>query len=648
MTGDAVAWRPSAEYIAGSRLQQFIARHGLRDYPDLLKRSTTDLEWFWRAVLDDLDIQFDEPYTSVLDTSRGIPWTRWCVGGRMNIVHNCLDKWMGTPVADRVAFRWEGEEAGTRQMTYGELWRAVSQCAAGLQALGVQKGDRVALFTPMCPELIVAFFAVIRLGGLVLPLFSGYGADAVATRLNDAEAAFVVTADGFWRRGQQVRMKPVADDAVAAAPSVRRVVVVPRLGIDVAMHTRDTWFADIMQPRAECPNEATDAEDPLMLIYTSGTTGRPKGAVHTHCGFPIKAAQDMAHCFDVHAGETMYWVSDIGWMMGPWEIFGMTLLGGTFVMYDGALDHPGPDRLWSLVERHRVNILGVSPTLVRSLMRHGEDPVRRHDLSSLRILGSTGEPWNPDPWRWFFDVAGGSRLPIINYSGGTEVSGGLVAGNVLTPLKPASFAGPPPGIAADVVDDQGNPVRNRVGELVVRAPWIGMTRGFWKDSDRYLQTYWSRFPGVWVHGDWAAIDDDGLWYIVGRSDDTIKIAGKRVGPAEVESVLVEHQAVLEAAAIGVPDALKGQALVCFCVLRPGHTGSEPLATELKALVATRLGKPLRPETIRFVTDLPKTRNAKVMRRVIRSAYLGEPRGDLSSLENPDAVEQIAGSRTDAG
>ncbi|HVG71059.1 MAG TPA: AMP-binding protein [Vicinamibacterales bacterium] len=640
MTGDAVAWRPSAEYIDRSRLSAFIGRHGLRDYADLLARSTADPEWFWRAVLDDLSIEFYEPYTKVFDTSRGLPWTRWCVGGRMNIVHNCLDKWMGTPVADRVAFRWEGEEAGTRQMTYGELWQAVSQCAAGLQALGVQKGDRVALFTPMCPELIVAFFAVIRLGGLVLPLFSGYGADAVATRLNDAEAAFVVTADGFWRRGQQVRMKPVADDAVAAAPSVRRVVVVPRLGIDVAMHTRDTWFADIMQPRAECPNEATDAEDPLMLIYTSGTTGRPKGAVHTHCGFPIKAAQDMAHCFDVHAGETMYWVSDIGWMMGPWEIFGMTLLGGTFVMYDGALDHPGPDRLWSLVERHRVNILGVSPTLVRSLMRHGKEPVRRHDLSSLRILGSTGEPWNPDPWRWLFDVAGDSRLPIINYSGGTEVSGGLVAGNVLTPLKPAAFAGPPPGIAADVVDDQGRPVRNEVGELVVRAPWIGMTRGFWKDDQRYEETYWSRFPDVWVHGDWAEIDEDGLWYILGRSDDTIKIAGKRVGPAEVESVLVAHPAVIEAAAIGVPDELKGQALVCFCVLRSGDAAGPDLAADLKALVASRLGKPLRPEQIEFVADLPKTRNAKVMRRVIRAAYLGQPPGDLSSLENPQAVAEI--------
>jgi acetyl-CoA synthetase len=336
----------------------------------------------------------------------------------------------------------------------------------------------------------------------------------------------------------------------------------------------------------------------------------------------------------------MYWISDIGWMMGPWELLGMTILAGTVVTYNGALDYPGPDRLWAMVERHEVNLLGVSPTLIRALMPHGEAPVRRHRLASLRILGSTGEPWNPEPWRWLFDVVGGGQLPIINYSGGTEVSGGLVAGNVLTPLKPAAFAGPPPGIAADVVDEQGHPVRNQVGELVVRAPWIGMTRGFWRDPERYEQTYWSRFPGTWVHGDWAAVDQDGLWYILGRSDDTIKIAGKRLGPAEVESVLVEHPAVVEAAAIGMPDAMKGQSLACFCVLRSGNEGGPALADELAHLVAARLGKPLKPAVIEFVPDLPKTRNAKVMRRVIRAAYLGDALGDLSSLENPRAVEAI--------
>jgi acetyl-CoA synthetase len=499
---------------------------------------------------------------------------------------------------------------------------------------------------PMCPELIVAFFATIKIGAIVLPLFSGYGADAVSTRLIDAEASVLVTADGFWRRGQAVAMKATADQAVAHAPSVRHVIVVSRLGGPEGPPSPSAhhWEALLAAQPDEAPTERTGADDPLMLIYTSGTTGRPKGAVHTHCGFPIKTAQDMAHCFDVQPGDVMYWVSDMGWMMGPWEAFGMTLIGGTMVIYDGAMDYPGPDRLWALVARHGVNILGVSPTLIRSLMRHGEEPVRRHDLSSLRVLGSTGEPWNPEPWRWFFDVAGGGRLPIINYSGGTEVSGGLVGGNLLTPLKPAAFAGPPPGIAADVVNEHGQPVRNQVGELIVRAPWIGMTRGFWKDPERYEETYWSRFPGVWVHGDWAAIDEDGLWYILGRSDDTIKIAGKRLGPAEVESVLVEHPAVVEAAAIGVPDAIKGQALVCFCVLASGYPGDAVLADELRTLVAGRLGKPLRPEAIEFVPDLPKTRNAKVMRRVIRASYLGEPPGDLSSLENPAAVAAITPRR----
>jgi len=639
--GGAIAWRPTSEQIAESRLTAFMRKHGLSNFNELMARSTTDLEWFWRAVLDDLGIEFYEPYSRVIDLSPGIARPSWCVGGRMNIVHNCLERWMGTPTEHRPALHWEGEEGTTRSLTYAELLREVNRAAGGLRALGVTPGDRVALFMPMCPELVIAFFAVIKIGGIVLPLFSGYGADAVTTRLRDAGVKVLITADGFWRRGQAVRMKEVADVAVAAAPSVEHVVVARRLGIDVSMRPLDLRWSDLLADRPDtCATERTGADDPLMIIYTSGTTGRPKGAVHSHCGFPIKTAQDMVHCFDVRAGETMYWVSDMGWMMGPWEVLGMTLLGGTVVLYDGALDFPAPDRLWSLVARHRVNILGVSPTLIRALMKHGEDPVRAHDLTSLRILGSTGEPWNPEPWKWFFDVVGRGRLPIINYSGGTEVSGGLVSGNILTPLKPAAFAGPPPGIAADVVDDQGRPVRNQVGELIVRAPWIGMTRGFWNDSERYLHTYWSRFPDIWVHGDWAAIDDDGLWYILGRSDDTIKIAGKRLGPAEVESVLVDDPAVLEAAAIGVPDEMKGQALVCFVVLRPGHAPDNELTTRLTTLVIDRLGKPLKPKAIEFVRDLPKTRNAKVMRRLIRSAYLGDAPGDLSSLENPQAVDDI--------
>ncbi len=644
--GGEIAWRPSAEYRDQSRLAAFITQHGLADYPDLLRRSVAEPEWFWRAVLDELAIEFYQPCTQILDMSGGPAWPRWCVGASLNIVHNCLDKWMGTAVEQKAAVRWEGEEGATRTLTYGELFAEVNRCANALRTLGVAKGDRVALFMPMCPELVIAFFAAIKLGAVVLPLFSGYGADAIASRLSDAGATFLVTADGFRRRGQVVAMKQVADEAAAAAPGIRHMLVVARLGIEVPWTAgRDRrWNASVPAQSDRCATLRTAAEDPLMLIYTSGTTGRPKGAVHTHCGFPVKAAQDMAHCFDVHASDTMYWVSDIGWMMGPWELFGMTLLGGTTLIYDGALDYPGPGRLWELVERHHVSILGVSPTLVRALMRHGEAPVRSHDVSSLRVMGSTGEPWNPESWRWLFEIVGGARLPIINYSGGTETSGGLVGGNVLTPMKPCSFAGPVPGIAADVVDETGRPIRNAVGELVVRAPWMGMTHGFWNDPARYEQTYWSRFPGIWVHGDWAAVDDDGMWYILGRSDDTIKIAAKRLGPAEVESVLVEHPSVVEAAAIGIPDAAKGQALVCFCVLRAGHNATPTLSDALKDLVATRLGKPLRPHAVEFVADLPKTRNAKVMRRVIRSAYLNEDPGDLSSLENPAAVDEIHRTR----
>ncbi len=640
--GQSFVWSPSEEYVRRSRLKRFMDRHGFATYQELLERSTEDIAWFWEAVFEDLGIEFYEPYTQVVDLSRGIQWPRWCVGTKLNIVHNCLDKWMDTPTQNRVAIRWEGEEGAVRLMTYRDLYREVNRVAAALRAAGIGKGDAVGLYMPMVPEVAVALLAIAKVGAIILPLFSGFGAGAVATRLADAEAKALFTADGMFRRGKPVAMKPVADEALAEVPSVEKVIVYRRAGLDVPMTPgRDVWWDDFVadQP-AETPTERTDAEDVLMIIYTSGTTGKPKGTVHTHCGFPIKGAQDMAHGFDIQPFDTMFWMTDMGWMMGPWEVFGVTLLGASMLLYDGAPDYPDVDRVWALVERHGVTCLGVAPTFVRAIMPHGEEPVKRHDLSSLRILGSTGEAWNPDPWLWFFHTVGGGKVPIINYSGGTEISGGIVIGNVLTPIKPCAFAGPPPGMAADVVDEQGNPVRGEVGELVVRQPWIGMTRGFWKDPERYIQTYWSRIPNVWVHGDFAAIDEDGQWYILGRSDDTINVAGKRVGPAEVESVLVSHPAVAEAAAVGVPDEVKGQAVVAFVVLQPGYSPSEELRQALRQLVAREMGKPLAPKDVRFVRDIPKTRNAKVMRRVIRAAYLGEPPGDLSALVNPEAVGEI--------
>ena len=637
-----IVWRPSQDYIQRSRLKRFMDRHGLATYEQLIERSTSDIAWFWEAVFEDLGIEFYQPYTQVVDLSRGIQWPEWCVGGQLNIVHNCLDKWMDTLTQNRVAIRYEAEDGEVRLLTYRDLFREVNMVASALRAAGLGKGDAIGLFMPMLPEIVIALLAIAKIGGVILPLFSGYGPGAVATRLVDAEAKAVFTADGMFRRGRHIAMKPIVDQALRDVPSVGKVIVYKRTGMDVPMSSgRDVWWHDFVadQP-AITPTEHTDAEDIIMIIYTSGTTGRPKGAVHTHCGFPIKCAQDMAHGFDIQEFDTMFWMTDMGWMMGPWQVFGVLILGASMLIYDGAPDYPDVDRVWALVERHSVTCLGLAPTFARAIMLHGDEPVLRHDLSSLRILGSTGEAWNPDSWRWLFETVGRGEVPIINYSGGTEISGGIVLSNVLRPLKPCAFSGTPPGMATDVVDESGQPIKGEVGELVVRQPWIGMTRGFWKDPQRYIETYWSRFPDLWVHGDFAVIDEDGMYFILGRSDDTIKVAGKRLGPAEVENLLVGHPAVAEAAAIGVPDEIKGQAVVAFVVLQSDSKATESLRTELELRVAIELGKPLAPKEIRFVGDIPKTRNAKVMRRLIRSAYLGEEPGDLGALVNPDAVEEI--------
>jgi acetyl-CoA synthetase len=487
---------------------------------------------------------------------------------------------------------------------------------------------------------------VVRIGAVYTPCFSGFGAQAVASRPQDCEAKVRVTADGVLRRGQVVRLKETADEAAAACPTVRQLVVARRLGREVPWtEGRDHWWDELVAPQPDtCRAVPVEADRPCLIIYTSGTTGRPKGAVLTHGGFLIKTAHDFAYCHDVGESDRLFWLTDLGWLMGPMAITAALANGATAVLFEGVPDHPKPDRLWALVARHRITVMGISPTAARALMPHGSAHPRGHDLSSLRLLGSTGEPWNPEPYRWLFEAVGEGRLPISNYTGGTEISGGILGCFPIAPLKPCSFAGPIPGMAADVYDENGRPVRGQVGELVVTRPWPGMTQGFWRDPRRYEETYWSRWPDVWVHGDWALVDEDGFWFLQGRSDDTLKIAGKRLGPAEVESVLVGHPAVAEAAVIGVPHEIKGEAIVCFAVLRPGHAAAPALAAELADLVGQHMGKALRPERVLFARDLPKTRSAKIMRRVIRATYLGREPGDVSSLENPDAVRAIADAR----
>jgi acetyl-CoA synthetase len=636
MTSPPVVWRPDEALLRDSNVARFMAAEHVDDFATLVARSIDEPEWFWDAVVRFLELPFDTPYQRVLDTSAGIEWATWFVGGRTNAATMCLDR---LP-AGRTAVIWEGEDGETRTLTGAELRALTDRIASGLAARGVSEGDAVGLFMPMVPETVAALFAIAKLGAIFLPIFSGYGADAVAIRLQDAQAVAVVTADGFTRRGKLVTMKETADAAVARVPSVHTVVVARTARRDIEMRAgRDVWLDEL--PDATFPARSVDSEHPLFVAYTSGTTGRPKGAVHVHAGFTVKVAEEVAFQTDLRPGERLFWLTDIGWIMGPWEIVGTLAAGGTLMMYDGAPDFPGPDRLWSFVERHRVNVLGVSPTLIRALMAHGDTPVRAHDLSSLRVLASTGEPWNEAPWRWYFDVVGGGRCPIINISGGTEVGACFLSPHVVQPLSPCSLGGPALGMAIDVFDEQGRSVRGAVGELVCTKPWPGMTRGLYGDPQRYLDTYWSRYPGVWWHGDFASVSDDGQWFLHGRSDDTIKVAGKRLGPAEVETVVVAHRSVLEAAAIGVPDELKGESLWVFVVPGPGVEPDDSLRAELTACVVDALGPSFRPARVCFTSALPKTRSAKVLRRAIRSVVTASPPGDLSGLEDPAALDAIA-------
>ena len=606
---------------SSTNVGRFMVAHNIERFEDLERRSIDDPEWFWDAVVKFLDIDFPTPYRQVLDVSDGIAWARWFVGGKTNVAHVAVDR----HPPERTAIVWEGEDGEVRAWTYGELRAQTDGLAQLLVERGIGEGDAVGVYMPMIPETVAALLGIAKVGAVFLPLFSGYGAEAIVTRLQDAGAKALVTAESFRRRGKTVPMAKTANDAVAQVPTVELVVKVP------------DWPAAAASP---FPTRMVDSEHPLFIAYTSGTTGRPKGAVQVHGGWTVKVAEEGAFQTDVGPADTLFWFTDMGWIMGPWEVTAALVNGATLAMYEGVPDYPAPDRLWSYIDRHKVTVLGISPTLIRALMPHGDGPVRAHDLSSLRVLGSTGEPWNEGPWRWYFEVVGGGRCPVINISGGTEVGACFLSPHPVRPIKPMSLGGPALGMAVDIYDNVGRPVRGEVGELVCTAPWPGMTRGLYKDPQRYLDTYWSRWPNVWVHGDWASIDVDGDWFLHGRSDDTIKVAGKRLGPAEVESVLVTHPAVVEAAAIGVPDEVKGEALWAFVVLDSSVEVTDELRAELAGLVADRLGSSFRPSAVRATTALPKTRNAKVLRRAIRAAVLGRDPGDLSSLEDPSTIEAV--------
>lgn len=647
-----IAWTPTEDVIERAQLTRFMKQIGISTFDELYRSSIENVEQFTEEVLKFLDIKFDPPVKKLLDLSNGVEFPNWLEGAGLNITEMCLDRWQTDEMKGQPAIIWEGEDVldltgKPHTVTYEELLKEVEKLASFLRSNGLEKGDAIGIHLPMMAETITALMAIARIGAIAVPVFSGYGIEAIASRMNAVEAKALFTCDGFPRRGRKFDAFEIALQAIENCPTIKKVFVVDRMDSVNIYDLDENKFLEfnyINYKSEERKNlsfaEPTLAEDPLIILYTSGTTGKPKGIAHTHASFPIKAAQDMAFGTDVGKGTRISWLTDLGWMMGPWLIYGALINGATICIYDGAPDYPNADRMWEFCAKHEVEILGISPTLVRSLATHGDELPKKHDLSSLRAFASTGEPWNPAPWWWLFEKVGDSKLPIINYSGGTEISGGILMNNPLVPIKPCGFSAPCPGMDADILDENGNSVgANQVGELVIKKPWIGMARGFWKERERYLETYWNRFEKIWVHGDWAMKDADGHWFILGRSDDTLKVAGKRVGPAEVESILVAHSAVAEAAVIGVPDEIKGTKMIAFVVLKTDET--ENLEIELKNAVAKDMGKPLAPSKIHFVSAIPKTRNAKVMRRVIRSAYLKEDAGDLSALENPQSVEEIA-------
>jgi acetyl-CoA synthetase len=630
-------WAPSQEVLARAHVTRFMGRHGVGDYAELIRRSIDDPDWYWPAVVEDMGLEFFTPWTQLNDLSRGPEWPTWFVGGTLNVAWNSCHRWARGEHAGRPALRWRSEDGLTAELTYAEYSREVTRLAEGLVRLGIEPGDRVGICMPMAPEAAIASHACAHCGAVQVPIFSGYAAPSIRERLLDAEVKVVITANASLRRGRELRMKETIDEALREVPSVEHVVVWRRAGLEVPMTAgRDHDWADLV---ASSPGTmeplALDSEHPYILAYTSGTTGRPKGVVLTHAGFLVPIAAHNYYLTDIHPEDVMLFITDMGWVMGPWTVMGGGFCGCTLVYLEGAPDYP-EDRLWQAIETERVSVLGISPTVARALMRYG-DP--RPDLSTLRAFITTGEPWNFDPYMWLFERVGGGRCPIINCSGGTE-AGVFLTCSVAHPIKACSVGLPAPGQAMDVFDEDGKSVRVGVGELVCRKPWPSVTRGFWRDEQRYIDTYWRRYPGVWAHGDWASVDEDGCWFLHGRSDDTINVAGKRVGPAEIESAAVAHPAVVEAAAIGIPHDVKGEAIWVFCCLTDPSVTEPGLGDEILDGIAATLGKAFRPDRMLFVPALPKTRSQKIVRRAIRAAVLGLDPGDMSAVENPETMPSI--------
>ena len=624
MTDHKTVYPPSAEVVARARI---------KDWDALSQFAAEHPEQFWAERAEELE--WYERWDTVLDDSNK-PFFKWFVGGKFNIVHNALDRHMSTWRKNKVAYIWQGEDFSERQISYADLNREVCKFANVLKSLGVKKGDRVTIYMGRVIELPVAMLACAKIGAVHSVVYGGFSVQALAGRILDSQSKVLITCDGAYVNGKVVELKQIADDAIKEAPIVEKVVVYKRTGREIGwVEGRDHWWHDLMKDASPvCETEVMDAEDPLFILYTSGSTGKPKALLHTHGGYAVYTYTTMRYVFDIQDEDRWWCAADPGWITGhSYIVYSPLMNGATSIMYEGGPAYPAPDRWWSVIEQYGVTILYCAPTGIRGLMRFGEEWPKKHDLSSLRLLGSVGEPINPEAWRWYHTYVGGGRCPIMDTWWQTETGGFMITPLPVTPLKPGSATKPFFGIKAEVVDDSGNPVKpDEEGYLTILTPWPGMARTIYGDPDRYVQTYWARYPGRYFTGDSARVDADGYFWIIGRVDDVLKVSGYRLGTAEVESALVSHPAVAEAAAIGLPHDVRGNAIYTYVILRAGYEGSPELAEELRQHVGKVMGPIARPEKVEFVARLPKTRSGKIMRRVLKARAQGLPEGDLTTLE----------------
>ena len=629
---------PTKQQVEESNIFQFMKKHDISSLDELSQKAKDDVEWFWESVDKDLGIIWESPYSKILDSSNGIMWSKWFVNGKTNIYSSSVEKFAKIN-PEKIAYYFESEDGVKSTITYSELDIKVSKLANGLKSLGITKGDVIAIYLPMIEEAIVAILAASKIGAIQTVIFSGYSEESLHIRLIDCKAKLLFVSDGFNRKGKNISQKQIAQNAIIDT-SIEKLIVVPYKGIDNYDSTEKIIFYDqlVSSQNNLCTTEILDSEDPLFILYTSGTTGTPKGVVHAHGGFSVFAGHQSAYLIDTHENDILFWPADIGWITGlVWNVYGMLLMGASAVIYDGALEFPNYDRIWSMLSEYGATIFGISPTAVRLFKKNNIEPLKSHSLDKIKNIPTTGEPMDKESWFWLFEKVGKRKIPIMNLSGGTEIGGAMLSVFPGMKLKPSTVGIPCPGINLDVVDDDGKSIRGKKGYLVIKSSWPGMTRGLLNDKERYVKTYWSRFENIWFHGDYVLVDEDELWYMHGRVDDVINISGHRMSTTEIEQSVLSYPEIFDAASISIPDEITGEAIVVFVVLKNKH---QNIQEEISTHLSEKIGKVAKPKYVYQISNLPKTKTGKIMRRLLKSKLLGKELGDLSSLENPYVLDEI--------